>query len=221
MPGFGRTVFFAVTAGLVFLEGAPWAMAQGITLSASIAPKSISIGAEARLTITVNGKSRSVTGAPDSISVPGLVITYSGQTSRFATVNGRSIRRILLNYSVKAEREGYFVIPSQKIVVDEKELLSPQVRLRVNKGVPAVVDLNPVVKIEIGKREMFVGEVVPISLVVTAPPGAKFNPTDHPTMNPEGFVQKRFAPAVLARAPDGKSFQYRYHSSISAIRSSP
>ena len=195
------------------------AVAQ-LSIRAAVTPSTVPVGADARYTITVDGNPRSVTGAPDEIQVPGLIVTYAGTpTSRMRTVNNRLMRSVLLHYSVRASREGTYTIPAQKIIVDERELTAPAVRLVATKSTGGSAALDPEVRIELGKTEMFVGEVVPISLVIVAPPGAQFRATDHPTMNTQGFALKRFLPAVLSRANNGKSFDYRYRSSISGIQS--
>ena len=190
---------------------------EGTTVSAAVSPSVVSVGQEGSYTITLSG-ARAVGEFPRKIVVPGLELIFKRKARRFAIVKGRSVQRIELNYSVTAEREGKFKIPAQSVVVGKTSIQTNAVVLTARRGMPDEAAKKPVLRIEVPKAEVYVGEVIPIALVVDVPAGAQFRPKEHPKMNPEGFALKRFSVPVPGGHSDGWA-KYRYESSFSAITS--
>ncbi|MDA0813631.1 MAG: BatD family protein [Verrucomicrobia bacterium] len=187
----------------------------GISVRASLSPVTISVGQEGSYTILVSGAG-SVDTFPNEISVPGLEMKYRNTARRFETIQGRSVQNFNVVYSFSAQQEGNFTIPSQTIGVGKASFQTNAVVVTVQRGAPSAVEEQPTLRIEIAKTEMFVGEVVPVALVVEVPAGSQFRPVEHPKFNPEGFAAKRFELPVPGGQREGWS-EYRYEGALSAI----
>ena len=202
--------------GCWFLVFCQMSSAQtGISARASLSPVTISVGQEGSYTILVSGAG-SVDTFPTEISVPGLEMKYRNTARRFETIQGRSLHNFNVIYSVSAQQEGKFTIPSQTIGVGKATFQTNAVVVTVQPGVPSAAEEKPTLRIEISKTAMFVGEVVPVALVVEVPAGSQFRPMEHPKFNPEGFASKRFELPVPGRQREGWS-EYRYEGALSAI----
>jgi len=103
-----------------------------------------------------------------------------GQTSGVSTsqqiqiVNGRQTASLQLSWGITATEPGEFVIPTQTIVVDGQPLTTNEVKLTVENGVTPQVqaqdDANqPILQIELGKKEIYQSEVVPVNVSLYVP----------------------------------------------------
>lgn len=187
----------------------------GVSVSAGLSPAAVSVGQEGTYTITVNGAGVA-DSYPKKIKVDGVEVIFRRSGRSFRIINGRSVQRATLTYSVSAQKEGKFTIPAQAIGVGKGSYQTNSVVLTVRRGLPATIGEKPTLKIEVSKREIFVGEVIPVALVVEVPAGVQFRPMEHPKFNPEGFAVKRFELPVPGVQRDGWG-EYRYESSLSAI----
>ena len=186
-----------------------------ISAHANLSPATISVGKEGTYTILVKGAS-SVDTFPKDIEVAGLELRYRTTSRRFEISDSRSIPLFHLVYSVSAQSDGQFTIPAQTIGVGKKTFQTNAVTINVQRGAPNDLVEKPTLKIELTKNEMFVGEVVPVTLVVEIPAGSQFRPMEHPKFNPEGFALKRFELPVPGAQREGWS-EYRYKGALSAI----
>lgn len=103
-----------------------------------------------------------------------------GQTSGVSTsqqiqiVNGRQTASLQLSWGITATEPGEFVIPTQTVVVDGQPLTTNEVKLTVENGgtpqVQAQDDANqPILQIELGKKEIYQSEVVPVNVSLYVP----------------------------------------------------
>lgn len=207
----------AIMAGLLVPAG-PGFSQEAISVQAALLPGVVSVGQEGSYSISVSG-ARVVDAYPKLIEVPGLAVIFVRNARRFEIRQGRSVQRIELVYSVSAQGEGSYTIPSQAVSVDGRELRTEPVVLTVQRDSSdgGGAEQKPRLRLEVPKNAIYLGEVIPVSLVVEIPAGSQFRPMEHPKLNPEGFALKRFAVPVPGGHRDGWA-EYRYESAVSAIR---
>lgn len=115
-------------------------------------------------------------------SLPNLRFPLQiGQTSGVSTsqqvsiVNGRQSVSLQLSWGITATEPGEFVIPTQTIVVDGQPVTTNEVKLTVGQGEALTAgqggeDKNaPILQIELPKKEIYQGEVVPVTCVLYVP----------------------------------------------------
>lgn len=119
-------------------------------------------------------------------SMPNLRFPLQiGQTSGVSTsqqiqiVNNRQTVSIQLSWGITATEPGEFVIPPQTIVVDGQPMTTNEVKLTVENGGGSLPqngqaqtqdDANqPILQIELGKKEIYQGEVVPVNVSLYVP----------------------------------------------------
>ncbi len=119
-------------------------------------------------------------------SLPNLRFPLQiGQTSAVSTsqqlsiVNGRQSVSLQLSWGISASEPGEFVIPTQTIVVDGQPVATNEVKLTVEQGGAAFPNANggqaaedknaPILQIELGKKEIYQGEVVPVNCSLYVP----------------------------------------------------
>lgn len=88
-------------------------------------------------------------------------------SKQLSITNGSQSMSLRLTWGLVASEPGEFVIPSQNIKVDGKMIATNEVKLTVGQGGdPKVADGDdpnmPILQIELGKKEIYQGEVVPI-----------------------------------------------------------
>lgn len=94
-------------------------------------------------------------------------------------INGRQSASIQLSWGITATEPGEFVIPPQSLVVDGQTLTTNEVKLTVENGggnfpqngQPQNQDEanQPILQIELGKKEIYQGEVVPVNVSLYVP----------------------------------------------------
>lgn len=117
-------------------------------------------------------------------SLPNLRFPLQiGQTSGVSTsqqisiVNGRQTASQHLSWGIVATEPGEFIIPPQTIIIDGQPLTTNEVKLTVEQGGgPATPNgANeedkdaPLLQIELGKKEIYQGEVVPVNCSLYVP----------------------------------------------------
>ncbi|WP_395735327.1 hypothetical protein [Prosthecobacter sp.] len=149
---------------LTFLLGS----ASAATVRAYLQPDHSQTGGSVKYVITVqNGTVQSV----PQLRLPTQVRMNSGiQVSRSAVGNSVGIQFV---WDVTGTEPGEFVIPPQDVVVNGEVVKTNEVRLVVSEAAPADAaadDANlPLLQIEVGKTEVYQGEVVPISASLFVP----------------------------------------------------
>lgn len=104
--------------------------------------------------------------------------TAVSTSQQFSIINGRSTSSVRLTWGLSATEPGEFVIPPQSIQVNGETLTTNEVKLTVeqgggalpNPGAAAEDDENaPILQVELGKKEIYQGEVVPINCSLYVP----------------------------------------------------
>lgn len=133
-------------------------------LTATLEPSEIRPGSYTTLSISIEG------GQPDSLSALSLPAevelasaspSFSNQTN---IINGNIKRSAIITWQLMSSKPGEHVIPPQEIHIDGIPYKTNETRLIVKENASASSSqLDPLMTLEIEKREFYVGEVVPIT----------------------------------------------------------
>lgn len=157
--------------GLLAMAG----VAEAATVKAYVQPERARPNQVITYIITV--QDGQVNGIPD-LRLP-LQITQNTTVStsqQFAINNGRQTSSIRLTWGIAASEPGDFVIPAQTIRVDNQDITTNEVKLTVEQGgsgFPKAGDGDdrnqPILQIELGKKEIYQGEVMPVTCSLYVP----------------------------------------------------
>lgn len=101
--------------------------------------------------------------------------TAVSTSQQFSITNGRQTSSIRLTWGLMASEPGEFVIPSQNIKVNGQTVATNEVKLTVSQGggedALALPDAasKPILQIEMGKTEIYQGEVMPLNCTLYVP----------------------------------------------------
>lgn len=140
-------------------------LAADVSVSAAVEPAEMRPGAYGSYVITIEG------GQPDDapqiqlpagIELASVTPSFSNQTS---IINGVVSRSASLTWNITTSTAGEHVIPAQEIHVGGKPYRTNEVRITVkdNPANPAA-QFDPLLTIETTKREIYLGEVIPITV---------------------------------------------------------
>jgi BatD DUF11 like domain len=239
-----RVALWAVCAAFFAAAAAPNLAAHAATpaapsVDATLEPTQISLGESAQLTILTSGSSTLSLALP---VVSGLEFRVVGQTRRMEFINGFLIASTSTIIRVTPNEPGVFTIPGPTP-------RSPPLVLRVNPGsgagpalppdnsapglhslAPGHTDANGIrltpdgsafVRLEVPKREIYVGESVPAEIQIGMRDGFASSINGLPKLNSSDFTLNNlsFQPEHSQKAVDGKPFTvYTWHSLLSAIK---
>ncbi len=144
----------------------------GASFQTRLNPATIYAGQSTLLSLEFEG------GEPDNDpalpGVPGLTFAGNGREQRFSFVNGRQSSSIALNYVVTPTQPGRYLIPAISVRVAGQTLTSNPLQLTVlpvNRAAPtAPAGQIPraVLRIEVPRTNVFVGELLPVELALYA-----------------------------------------------------
>ncbi len=140
-------------------------IAADASVSAAVEPAEMRPGSNGNYVITIEG------GQPDKapqmqlpagVDLASVTPSYSNQTS---IINGVISRSASLTWKITASTIGEYVIPAQEIHVGGKSYRTNEVKVTVkdNPANPAA-QFDPLITIETPKREIYLGEVIPIKV---------------------------------------------------------
>ena len=153
--------------------------------------------------------------------------TGVSSSHQIGIVNGRQTRSQHLSWGIMASEPGEFVIPPQDIVVDGAAMKTPEVKFTVVQGGegfpnPAGQDsLEPILQLELGRKEVYVGEVIPINCILYVPRGAPLRRLGLIDIEKNDFAIARFPQQSEAAATviDGVGYQVlTFRSTLSPLR---
>jgi hypothetical protein len=161
----GRWIVLALMAAAYCVPRSAHAAPPPATVTASVEPAEIRPGAFTTYTITIeNGAPE---GAPDLKLPEGLEPTTSAPAfGQQTTIDNGSMRQAsTLTWQISCNKVGEYVIPSQKVTVRGRRVDTDPVRLVVKEN-PAypVSKYDPLLTLEVDKREFYLGEVVPVTV---------------------------------------------------------
>ena len=202
----------------LFWAGLPPTFGQNITTSLS--PQTIGAGRYAEYAISIEGAA-SLNQLPGPMDVPGLQFQGPRQQTSISSINGVMRQTMQLVWQIYAPQAGTYTIPSMVMVVNGQQMMTEAKTLTVKEGPGPTQSYDPKLKVQIGKTELWVGEVAPISINALFHSRTQPRNYDHPKLPRENFVVKRFQPPMQGGVVeiDGSTFNpIVFQSSISAIK---
>jgi hypothetical protein len=206
------------------VAAAPW-------VNATLEPAQIAVGESARLTITRLGSGMEPVTLP---VVPGLEFRVVGESHRVESIHGASLNTTAVLVRVTARAAGNFAIPgitpqSQPLllrVVSESAAVSAARSPTAADGASVAgvhlgADGSAFARLKLPKREIFVGESVPIEIEVGGRAGFVTSLNGLPVLSDADFTLNNLSrqPSRQERAIDGKPFVVlSWHSVLAAVK---
>jgi len=215
-----------------FLAAAP-ALAAAPLVNATLEPSQIALGESAQLTITSSGKGME---SPKLPAVAGLEFHIVGQSQRIQLINGAALASSSIIVRVTPQTAGVFTIPgltpnSSPLVLRVAPAGSPALPGKSSgsgapgmgssaNGIRMVADGAAFVRLILPKRDIYVGESVPLDIEVGLRDGfARLNTL--PTLVGGDFTLNNLShqPEQAPRVIDGKSYMVlTWHSVVAAVK---
>lgn len=154
---------------ICFLWLAGGTLLNAATFTGTLDRPKIRLGESVKLTLRCDGASPLTTQHTET---PGqLDLFFLVRSDSFSIINGKKSLSASFTYRVEPKREGEFIIPPFKVLVDGKLILSEPIGLKVI-GADEKVDVDPaldpgktsLLEVEIPASEVYVGELFPISV---------------------------------------------------------
>ena len=228
----------AALAAVVLLAAAASAAPPAVT--AQLDRADIALGDSAQLTITVSGGGDDAVAPP---AVPGLEFVAAGQSSQYQSINGVATSTSSVTYEVIPQRAGTFTIPalsrgSQPVVL---HVQPGNGRSRASAGsnsgasslpLPATGGLSAgerrptqdgsaFVRLRLPRRELYVGETIPVDIQVGLRPGLEASLEGLPTLNGDAFTLNKLTPQPeqTQEVVAGKPYTVLiWHSALAAVK---
>jgi hypothetical protein len=216
------------------------ALADPPKMTAVLTSSEVMVGETVQLEIQIdNARASAIT--PRDITVPGLQIHYTGESTQMTMRNLSVSSSITYSYTILPEKSGTYKIPAQTIRVGKDNLQTPELTLRVvdspratagargnrapSGGVPADSRQTAQEKIAfaellVPKKTAYVGEVIPVVLRIGFSSRTQLREMAVPQINGQGFtVQKLSEGEKNLETIDGQSYVvFTYKTAISAAR---
>jgi hypothetical protein len=179
-------------------------------ISAQLEPQSIALGESAELTVTVNGSGPAPSTMP---RVDGLEIEPIGQQTSIQMINGNVTSSVAQLFRVTPSRAGDFTIPpiagsGQPIKLHVDKGAGGQTQRAIpqgSSGLPAPNFSQPpksthvdsknqsaFLRIELPKRELIIGELVPVKVKAYFRAGVSASLNGLPTLSSDAFTLNKF-----------------------------
>ncbi|MES2705038.1 MAG: BatD family protein [Verrucomicrobiota bacterium] len=193
-------------AGLPLVALLASALSAQAAVTAKLQPESLRVGESARLAITVQGSQYTEPEVPD---VPGLTFTPGGVQSSMSMINGVVSSNVTRFYRVTADRAGNFTIPaitagssgsSQPLSLTVTQgsgrpsaagsrSSQPPPRVQDKGQLPAdAQDKLAFLRVVLPKKELTVGELVPVAIKAYIRAGVTVSRNGLPTLNSDAFT---------------------------------
>jgi len=218
---------------MVYLFAVAPAMGIASLINATLQPSQIAMGESAELTITSSGSSMQPVTLPE---VAGLEFRIIGQSHRIEIINGATLVTTALIVRVTPQAVGIFTIPG---ITPKSEPLV----LRVNPdgssaalgnlssgkspagargdGIRLTADGSAFVRLILPKREVYVGESIPVDIEVGMRDGFVTSLNGLPTLTGADFTLNNLSrqPERVPKVIDGKEFTLlTWHSLLAAVK---
>ena len=225
----------AAIAAVFVLAGAAFAAPPAVTTQ--LEPGEIALGQSAQLTITVSGDGNDAVSPP---AVPGLEFASVGQSSQMVSINGVTSSTTSETYEVIPQRAGKFTIPalsrgSQALVLyvqpsgatpgnnSGASSLPPPAASGLTAGPTSLTkDGTAFVRLRLPKRELYVGEIVPVDIQVGMRAGLVASINGLPTLNGDAFMLNKLSskPEQAQEIIDGEPYSVvTWHSALAVVKS--
>jgi hypothetical protein len=231
LPHHHRLLARSAIAALALAALLRSANAEEPSVTAVLNSSETAVGQPVELQIKVNGARNAA--PPSEISVDGLDIRSTGQMQSFEMRNFSVTSSVTFNYTVMPLRAGKFKIPPQTISAGGSSLRTEELTLEVSgssnrqstTGDRSTLDPKKVAAAEviIPKKNVYVGELVPVEIRVWIDARARFDPNailHGPQLNGQGFTIQQVQPPIQRQETvNGRPFNvFIYKTAITAAR---
>ncbi len=134
---------------------------QAATFTATLDKNLMSVGDSATLTLRFDGGSPRV--VPSLPAIPNLHFEGGGVIQGYTAINGQASSYIAQTYSVTATQPGDYVIPALESDINGETVRTQPLRLKVVKSEE---EQNAFFRVIVPKKEVFIGEVIPVEFQV-------------------------------------------------------
>jgi hypothetical protein len=205
--------------------------AEDASVTAVLTSSETSVGQPVELQIKVSG-ARNAT-PPSEIAVDGLDIRSTGQMQSFEMRNFNVTSSVTFNYTIMPLKAGKFTIPPQTVNAGGTSLKTEALTLEVGgsssrqstTGDRTTVDPKKLTAAEviIPKKNVYVGEIVPVEIRVWIDNRARFDPNailHGLQLNGQGFtIQQIQPPTQKQETVNGRPFYvFIYKTAIAAAK---
>src|SRR5882757_200353 len=223
-------------ATLVACSVAAPALAVAPLVKATIEPQQIAMGESAELTITSTGSGMEPVTLPE---VSGLEFRVIGQSRRLEFINGASLATTSIVVRVTPQTAGIFTIPgitpkSQPLVLrvnpdNGTGNSSSSGNARSSRppagssagGIRMTADGSAFIKLDLPKRDIYVGESIPVDIEVGMRAGFVTSLNGLPTLTGSEFTLNNLShqPERVEKLIDGKPFTLlTWHSVLAPVK---
>ncbi len=105
------------------------ALAQDVSVGATVDRNSVELGRAVQLTVTVSGAEKA--SPPPAPEVDGVQVRYTGPSTRVSIINGKYSRSLGFMYNVFPLKTGDFEIPSLTVTADGQDYTTSPISIRV------------------------------------------------------------------------------------------
>ena len=223
---------------IVALLAANHALAAAPLISATLEPRQIGVGESAQLTITSSGSTMQPVNLPE---VQGLDFRIVGQSRRIEIINGATLATTSIIVRVTPQSAGIFTIPgitpkSQPLVLrvnPDNGTGSSSGRFgssngaglnpggTTSSGIRMSADGSAFVRFNLPKRQVYVGESIPVDIEVGMKPGFVTSLNGLPTLTGTEFTLDNLShqPERVEKLIDGKPFTVlTWHSVLAPVK---
>src|SRR6266436_2366668 len=201
------------------------------SVTAVLSDSQPAVGQMVQLEIKVNGANSA--NVPETISIDGLEIHQTGTSRQFEMHNFDVTSSVTYSYTILPQKAGRFKIPPQTVRVGNDSLKTPELALSVTQGQSsgsstgsaqsgqaAVGSKLGFAELVIGKKDAYVGEMIPAEIRLGFDSRARGRIQDGPELSGQGFTtQKLQQPRENLEAIGGRTYQvYTFKTAIAAAR---
>jgi hypothetical protein len=208
------------------------ALAVAPLVSAELEPQQISVGQSAQLTITTSGMNADQIALPQ---VAGLEFRVVGQSRRLEIINGTTFDSTSIIVRVSADAPGIYTIPgitprSQPLVLrvnpdtgaSGPAAVSPSISSSTtSSGIRLTADGSAVIRLNLPRRDVYVGESIPVDIEVGMRAGFVTSLNGLPTLSGGEFTLNNLTrqPERVEKVIDGKPFiLLTWHSVLAPVK---
>src|SRR5438270_1555669 len=209
----------------IMVAATQFAIAASPSVTAVLSDSQPQIGQMVQLQIKVNGEQSA--NVPETISIDGLEIHQTGTSRQFEMHNFDVTSSVTYNYTVMPLKAWRFKIPPQTVRVGSDSLKTPELVLNVAQGSSsggansrsgsgqsaqagqaAVGNKVAFAELVIGKKDAYVGEMIPAEIRLAFDARARGRLHEGPDFSAQGFTtQKLQQPRENVETIGGRTYQ--------------
>ncbi len=191
-----------------------------VGVTGTLTPSTVGAGRIAAFSIRITGAPRA--DAAPQVSVPGLEIEGPMMQMNQTFSNGRVSAFTDYLFQITTDTPGEYQIPEIEVRVGGQAYKTQPQVLKVTEGTPMPPEYEPKLKLEVGKTEVFEGEVIPLSISLAVHQNTNLTELPFPQLPRDNFAMKRFQrnPDQNIEEQSGNIYRvFTYRTAIHAMKS--